>query len=68
MTYDAMDTYELRAALEEWHDQIVKLAGEYRQAVVAENVVWAEGIGLALDQALGQAKRVRALLRVGAAA
>ena len=68
MTYDDMDAYQLRAELEIWHETVVKLAGEYRQAVAADDPVWAEGLGLALDQAVHQAKRVRALLRVGAAA
>lgn len=63
-----MDAFELRATLEEWHEQVCKLAAEHRAADQARDIVWAEGIGVALDQALLQVRRIKALLHVGAVA
>jgi hypothetical protein len=66
--YDAMEAWELGVELEFWHEQVVKLATEYRHAIDAEDTVWAAGVGLALDQALGQVKKIKTLLKVGAVA
>jgi hypothetical protein len=48
------------------HEQIVELAGKYRHAVDSEDAVWAAGLAVSLDAALGQAKHIRALLKAGA--
>jgi hypothetical protein len=68
VTYDSMDSFELRERLEELHETIGALAYKYREAVQAEDEVWAVGVGCQLDAALAQARRVKALLKLGAAA
>ena len=68
MSYEDMDAGQLRDEREAWRVQICKLAREYRQAVAAENVVWAEGIGIGLDQALAVEHRLDRLLKVSVAA
>jgi hypothetical protein len=69
-----MDAVELREAREEWHKKVCELAGEYRQAVFAERLVggeglvWAEAVGMNLDAALSQVRRIDLLLKLGVAA
>ena len=67
VTYDQMDAFELRAEREEWHEKVCKLAREYRQARRSSDFAWEAGVGIALDQALAQVKRLDALLKLGAA-
>lgn len=67
-SYEEMDAAELRASLEHWHEQVCMLAREYRSARQSGLFAWEAGIGTALDQALGQVKRIKHLLELGIAA
>ncbi len=68
MSYEDMDAQELRAELEDWHHRIAKLARDYRAARQAGDWAWEAGVGLALDQALAQARRIERYLQLGVAA
>lgn len=65
---DELDASELRQDLEYWHGQVCLYAREYRSARQSGDFAWEAGIGVALDQALGQVRRLEALLRLGVAA
>jgi hypothetical protein len=63
-----MDAADLRMERERWHEQVCMFAREYRAARQSGDFAWEAGVGIALDQALAQVRRLDGFLRLGAAA
>lgn len=66
--YEDLDVVELRDALEEWHRTVCKLAREYRSSHEAGLGTWSSGVGVALDHALSQVRRIEGIIQSGAVA
>lgn len=64
--YHDMTADELRAERDKWREQVCCLAREYRNARQSGDFSWEAGIGVSLDQALNQVRRLNALLKLGA--
>lgn len=66
--YEDLSAVELRDQREEWHRRVCELAREYRTARQSGIFAWEAGVGVALDQALAQVRRIEKLLQLGVAA
>jgi hypothetical protein len=63
-----LDAGDLRAEKDDWTAKALLYAREYRAASQSGEVSWEHGVGIALDQALAQVRRIDHLLKLGVAA